>query len=62
MACDLKGSQVHLVARSLIVKAKVERVAGTRLIADFNQAAFEAIPTKLRDWVNARFRNRVGSV
>ena len=46
--CDPEGFQVDLVARSFVIKAKVQTVRRVDGITDFGQTVMEAVPPELR--------------
>jgi hypothetical protein len=48
--CDPKGFQVHLVARSFVIEAKVEAVCRIYGITDFSHTVMEAMPHELGWW------------
>src|SRR5271166_3228052 len=52
--CDPEGFQVHLVARSFVVKTKIQRVRRVYGIANFNDTAVETAPSDLQCSIWAR--------
>jgi hypothetical protein len=58
----VEGFQVDLVARSFVIKAKIERGRGLRRTTNLNQSAVEPAPSELEDRSPSRCRERSCSV